>query len=413
MSQPVVAAPAVTSRTALAFVLVTVFLDMAGFGIMLPVFPKLVLALQSGDVARAATTTGLFISVWAAMQFLCSPLVGSLSDRFGRRRIIILSNVGVGLDYLLMAAAPSLPWLFAGRLISGMTSSTVATAGAYIADVTAAEERAARFGMLGAACGLGFILGPMLGGVLGGVGLRVPFWTAAALSLANAAYGYFVLPESLPAERRGPVRWRSANPIGAVGLLRSHADLAALATVGYLATLAYDAAPTTFVLYATDRYSWNERTVGLVMGTLALAALMVQGLLVGRVVAALGERRALAIGLACGATGMAIYGLAPSGSVFLAGIPFTAVYGLSHPSLQSLMARWVAPTEQGRLQGAQGSLTGIAGTVAPILFNQTLALAIGRWRDLGLPGAPFLLASALYLVALVIATGRARGQSFA
>lgn len=375
---------------------------MLALGIIIPVLPPLIVAFRGGDTASAATIYGLFGTVWAAMQFVFSPVLGSLSDRFGRRTVILLSNLGLGLDYLLMAMAPTLGWLFAGRVISGITSSSFAAASAYIADVTPPEQRAAKFGMLGAAVGIGFIVGPTVGGLLGGISLRAPFWGAAVLSLANFVYGFFILPESLPVERRAPFRWRRANPVGAIHMLRSRPYLLALGCAGFLSLLAYDSLPTTFVLYTNYRYRWNEWTVGLVLGAVGAASLVVQGGLVGRIVAALGERRSLAVGLGCGAASMAVYGFAPTGMLFLLGIPLTALYGLSRPSLQSLMTRRVDPSEQGQLQGAIGSMNGVANMIAPLLFTQIFAFAVGRYRALNVPGAPFLLASSFLIAALIV-----------
>jgi DHA1 family tetracycline resistance protein-like MFS transporter len=405
--RPTHAAQAPT-RAAFAFIFVTVVLDMLALGIIVPVLPALVVAFRGGDTASAATIYGLFGTVWAAMQFIFSPVIGSLSDRFGRRKVILLSNFGLGADYLLMAMAPSLEWLFVGRVVSGITSSSFSAAAAYIADVTPPDERAAKFGMLGAAFGVGFIVGPTVGGLLAGISLRAPFWAAACLSLANFTYGFFILPESLPPDRRAPFHWRRANPMGAIHMLRSH-HLLALASAGFLSMLAHDSMPNTFVLYTNYRYRWTERDVGLALGAIGVAALVVQGGLVGRIVAALGERRALATGFISGAIGAAICGLAPTGSVFLLGIPFSALYGLWQPSMQSILTRRVGVSEQGRLQGATASLNGIANMSAPIIFTQIFAFAVGRYRDLNVPGAPFLVASALLVAALVVAwsvTGR-------
>jgi DHA1 family tetracycline resistance protein-like MFS transporter len=299
-----------------------------------------------------------------------------------------------------MAVAPTLGWLFVGRVISGITSSSLPTAAAYVADVTPPDQRARTFGFVGAAAGVGFIIGPTIGGMLGGFGLRAPFWGAAALSLANAAYGFFILPESLPADRRAPFQWRHANPIGAIQLLRSHPRLFGLGCAGFLSMLAHDSLPTTFVLYATYRYGWTERTIGLVLGAAGAAVLIVQGGLIGRIVRALGERMALLVGFLCGAIAMTIYGVAATGRAFMIGIPFTALYGLATPSLQSLMSERVGPSEQGRLQGAATSLNGIANMTAPILFTQVFALAVGRYRHLQMPGAPLLLAALLFAAAL-------------
>jgi DHA1 family tetracycline resistance protein-like MFS transporter len=293
-------------------------------------------------------------------------------------------------------------------VISGITSSTYGTAGAYIADVTPPEERAARFGMLGVAFGLGFIVGPGVGGLLGGFALRAPFWGAAILSLINAAYGYFILPESLPDARRSPFQWRSANPIGSFSMLRSRPGLFALAMAGFLSMLAHDAAPSTFVLYTTYRYGWTETTVGLVLALVGVASMVVQGGLVGRIVAALGEQTSLAVGVLCGAAAYAIFGLAPTGALFLVGIPLSALYGVANPALQSMMTSRVEPTEQGRLQGAQGSLMGIASMTAPLLFTQAFAQAVGRYRAWHVPGVPFLIAAVLLIAALGVALRAAR-----
>jgi DHA1 family tetracycline resistance protein-like MFS transporter len=396
------------TRAAFLFIFITVVLDMLALGLIVPVLPPLIVSFRGGDTASGATIYGLFGTAWALMQFVFSPVLGSLSDRFGRRRVILLSNFGLGLDYLLMALAPSLSWLFVGRVISGITSSSFSTAGAYIADVTPPEQRAARFGMLGAAFGVGFIIGPTVGGLLGSVHLRAPFWAAAVLSLANAAYGFFILPESLPPDRRAPFHWRRANPIGSLLMLRSHPRLPGLAFASFLSSLALSVMPAVFVLFANYRYQWNERTVGLVLGLVGVSTMIVQGGLIGRLVAALGERRALALGFLCGAAGMAIYGLVPTGALFFLGIPLTAVYGLTNPTLRSLMTRYVGPTEQGQLQGANASVIGFANLIAPILFTQVFAAAVGPFRALNLPGAPFLVASLSMIAALLVSERAAR-----
>ena len=385
---------------AFAFIFVTVLLDMGAIGIIIPVLQGLVVAFRGGDTASAAAIYGLFGTVWAAMQFVFAPVLGSLSDRFGRRSVILLSNVGLGLDYILMAVAPTLGWLFVGRVISGITSSSLPAAAAYVADVTPPDERARRFGFIGAAAAIGFIIGPTIGGLLGGFGLRAPFWGAAALSLANAAYGFFILPESLPADRRAPFQWRHANPIGAIQLLRSHPRLFGLGCAGFLSMLAHDSLPITAVIYMQYRFQWTQLTIGLVLALVGAASVVVQGGLVGRIVGAIGERRALALGLACGAAGMLVYALAPNGTIFLAGIAMTALYGLANPSLQSLMTSRVGPDEQGQLQGANGSLNGVAAMVAPSLF--TWAFAFGISPGVSLPGIPFLIAASFLIAALSV-----------
>jgi DHA1 family tetracycline resistance protein-like MFS transporter len=389
-------------RATFAFVFLVVLLDMLALGIIVPVLPQLVLEFEGGDASRAAVMYGLFGSVWAAAQFFCAPVLGALSDRFGRRPVILISCLGLGLDYFLMALAPTLGWLFVGRVVSGITSSSFATAYAYVADVTPESERAGKFGVLGAAFGVGFVVGPALGGMLGGMALRLPFWVAGSLSLAGALYGYFVLPESLPAERRAPFALARANPAGALGMLASKRSLLALAGIAFLYRLAHDALPSLYVLYTDYRYGWTENEVGLALALVGIASMIVQAALVGRVVARVGERSALLLGLTFGTLSFVVYGLAPTGGIFLSGIAFGALFGFVYPSLQGLMTRRVAPDEQGRLQGAVASLMGIAGVTAPILFTQTFSAAVGPYASVGIPGAPFLLAGGLLVMAIVV-----------
>ena len=390
-------------QAAVFFILVTVVLDMLSFGIIIPVLPKLVEEFLGGDTAQAAEIYGLMGTSWALMQFVCSPIQGALSDRFGRRPVVLLSNLGLGLDFILMALAPSLTWLFAGRVISGIASSSFSTAGAYIADVTPPDKRAAAFGMMGASFGLGFVLGPAVGGLLGAVDPRWPFWGAAATSLLNACYGFFVLPESLPMEKRAPFRWQRANPAGALMLLRSHHELFGLATANFLMNLAHGVLPSVAVLYLGYRYGWGPSAVGFTLAAVGVCAMIVQGTLVRPITARLGERRTLITGLLCGATGFAIYGLAPTPLIYCLGIPVMAFWGLAGPSAQMFMTRRVSASEQGQLQGAIASLTGIAGLIGPTLFTQTFAAFIGPQADWHLPGAPYLLSTLLLLIGAGIA----------
>lgn len=387
--------PVTARRATLAFIFVTVALDMLALGMIAPVLPKLVEDFVAGNTARAAEIYGLFGTVWALMQFVFSPVLGALSDRYGRRSVILLSNFGLGLDYIVMALAPTVGWLFVGRVISGITSASVSAAGAYIADVAPPEKRAAGFGMLSAAFGLGFVLGPALGGVLGNIDPRLPFWVAASFSLINAMYGLFVLPESLPFERREDFAWSRANPVGALTLLRSHVELLGLAIVNFIGNIAHEALPTTFVLYAMYRYGWNERTVGLMLAAVGVCSAIVGAGLVHPVVTRFGERRTLLAGLLLGTVGFVTYGLAASGAGFVVGIAVTALWGLSGPPMQALMTRRVSAMEQGQLQGALSSLRGIAFMIGPVLFTTVFASFIGARRDWHLPGAPYLLAALL------------------
>lgn len=403
--------PRSAGKAAFGFILVTVALDMLALGIVIPVLPKLVEAMQGGDTASAAAIYGWFGFTWAFMQFFCSPIIGALSDHFGRRPVVLLSNLGLGLDYVLMALAPSVRWLLVGRMISGMFAASISTAYAYIADVTPAEQRAGRFGFLGAAFGFGFVIGPALGGYLGGIDQRLPFWVAAGLSLLNAAYGLFVLPESLPPERRDGFRLARANPIAALKLLGSHAELLGLSLVLVLMHLAHFALPSTMVLYASYRYHWDEPTVGLFLGAVGVFAIIVQGGMVRPVVKRFGERRAALTGIACGALGFLVYALAPNGRVLLIGVPVMALWGLAAPALQGLMSARLGASEQGKLQGANTSLMGIAGLIGPLLFTKVFAAAIGPAAAVHLPGAAMLLAAGLMVAAFAMALRVARRQA--
>ncbi|MBA5865496.1 MAG: MFS transporter [Nitrospira sp. CR1.3] len=390
-------------RAAVFFIFITVMLDMLSFGIIIPVLPRLVEQFTSGDTAQAAEIYGLMGTAWALMQFVCSPIQGALSDRFGRRPVVLISNLGLGLDYIFMALAPNVAWLFVGRTISGIASSSFSTAGAYIADVTSVEQRAAAFGKLGVAFGLGFVLGPAVGGLLGATDPRLPFWGAAATSLVNACYGYFVLPESLPQGKRRAFAWRRANPVGSLVLLRSHHELFGLATANFLMNLAHVVLPSVTVLYLGYRYGWGSTAVGLTLAGVGTCVMIVQGWLVKTITAKFGERRTLRAGLLCGAIGFSVYGFAPKGWIYCLGIPIMSFWGLAGPAMQALMTRRVGASEQGQLQGAIASLVGIAGLIGPSMFTQTFAFFIApetRWH---LPGAPFLLASSLLLVAMAIA----------
>ena len=395
------------SRAAFAFIFITITLDMLALGIIVPVLPKLIVAFEGGDVAHAARIVGVFGFAWSAMQFLASPVVGAMSDRFGRRPIVLLSNFGLGLDYLVMAMAPSVAWLFAGRIISGITSSSFPTASAYVADVTPPEQRAAKFGLLGAAFGLGFIIGPAVGGVLGDIDLRLPFWVAGGLSLANAAYGYFILPESLPPEKRARVPWRVANPLGSLSFLRAHPELLALGATFFLYYFAHEVYPTLFVLYGDYRYAWSARDLGLTLALFGLGSTITSAFLIGPIVKRIGERNAMILGLSLSATSALVIALAYTGTLFFLSIPLASLGGLSTPSLMSIASRQASETEQGRLQGALGSLQGIAMMVAPLVLTQLFSVSIHRGGQ-PLAGVPFAFTSLVLLAALLLAARATR-----
>jgi DHA1 family tetracycline resistance protein-like MFS transporter len=400
--------PPAASNATVAFIFVTVLIDVLAIGLIIPVLPRLVEQFMGGDTARAASVFGAFGTAWALMQFLCSPILGSLSDRFGRRSVILLSCLGLGLDYVFMALAPSLGWLFVGRLISGITAASFSTALAYVSDVTPPEKRAASFGLMGAAFGLGFVLGPAVGGLLGGLSPRAPFWVSAVLALLNVLYGWFVLPESLPREHRRAFDWKRANPVGALAVLGTRKGLIGLVGIYGLYMLAHQALQSTFVLYTEHRYHWDARTVGLMLAAVGACTIVVQGALVRFAVARMGERRTLLLGLTGGTLGFLAYALAGTGAAIMASVPIFGLMFFSGPPLQGLMARRVQPNEYGLLQGANASIMGIAGVIGPVLFTQVFAFFLQPHRGVYAPGAPFFLGSALMASAWILAWNVAR-----
>jgi DHA1 family tetracycline resistance protein-like MFS transporter len=394
---------AAASRATMAFIIVTVMLDFLAFGIIAPVLPDLIKQFEGGNIARASDMVGYFGLIWNLMQFLFLPVLGAWSDRFGRRPVILISCLGLGLDYIFMALAPSLRWLFVGRLISGITASNVSTAFAYITDISAPEDRAKRFGMLGAAFGVGFVVGPAVGGLLGQYNLRAPFWAAAVLSLANFLYGLFVLPESLPKEKRAKTAWHMANPLGSLTLLRSHPELAGLSMVVVLYYLAHQALQSVWVLYTEYRYGWNQRSIGLSLAVVGICAAIVSGGLVGPYVKKFGEKFSLVSGMFYGVLGFVGFAVAWRGWGALAAIPFIALWGVAGPAMQSLMSQRVDATSQGKLQGAINSVRALTGMVGPVLFTQVFSATIARDARWQLPGAAYYLAALLLLSAMVLA----------
>ncbi len=387
-------------RAAATFIFLTVTLDMLALGMIAPVLPRLITGFLHDNAVSGAKMIGVFGTVFAAMQFFFSPVLGSLSDRFGRRPIVLLSNFGLGLDYMVMALAPSLSWLFVGRIVSGLTASSVPTAMAYISDVTPREKRAAAFGLLNAAFGIGFILGPALGGILGNVNPRLPFWVAGGLSLLNGCYGLFVLPESLPLNLRNKFSWKRANPVGSLGLFRSAQGLMPLAGLLLLGYIAQQSLMNVYVIYADYRYGWTNRTVGLSLATVGIFTGLYGALLVKPAVAKLGERRSMILGLAAGALGYACFGFSRTGLLLWCAIPVLNLMSVTWPASQSIMSRSIPPNQQGQLQGAINSLRGISGLIGPGLFTWVFSRSIGANAVLRVPGSPFFLAASLLLTAL-------------
>jgi DHA1 family tetracycline resistance protein-like MFS transporter len=402
------ARPRSPARAGLGFIAVTICLDVVSHSMVFPVLPRLVESLVGGNASSAARWVGILVAAWSVAQFFAAPVIGMLSDRFGRRPVILISVFGLSLDLVIMALAPNLAWLLVGRLLCGMTAGAQAAAMAYVADITPSEDRAKSYGWLNAAAWTGVILGPALGGLLGSVDPRAPFWAAAAVALGNAVYGFFVLPESLSADRRAAMRWGKANPIGALGLLTSRQGLAPLALVLTLLWFAGYAINSIFVLYTAHRYGWDPMALGIFCSALGAVNIVVQSQLAGRVVNWFGERRTLMGGLVLQVIGFTAVGPAPTSLAFwIANLPM-ALANVAGPALQAMMTSHVDPDEQGRLQGAMGAISSLTGLFGPIAFTQVFALAIAGGRGPAWSGATILLGAVLSLVAVGLVWARAR-----
>ncbi|HEY4942334.1 MAG TPA: TCR/Tet family MFS transporter [Rhizomicrobium sp.] len=403
--------PSQGRAAAFGFIFVSAVACAMSIGIMVPVLPNLLKQFNGGNTADAADWSVTFNVFGGLMGFFAGPILGLLSDRFGRRPVLLLSISGLGLDFLFMAFAPTLSWLFVGRLISGMTSGVFSTANAYVADVTPPEKRARAFGWMGAAFSIGFLAGPAIGGLLGDINLRLPFLVAAALTLVNALYGLFVVPESLPeAKRTTAFHWRRANPLGSLRLLRSHHELLPLASVGFLNQLANMVWPSVFVFYAGYRFHWTPGLTGMFMAGTSVVGVTVQGTIVGPFVRRFGERACLIVGATAPIIGLGWIAFAPNAWLYLIGIPFNAFWQLLVPGLQGLMTRRVGPSEQGQLQGANQSMMGIASVIGPVLYGLSFAWAVRnpQWH---IPGLPFLLASLTMALCLGMAIWAGRSAA--
>jgi len=390
-------------QAAFGFIFASALMTSASFGLMIPILPNLIRQFTSGDTASASEWNMLFGATWGLMQFFAGPILGMLSDRVGRRPVLLISNFGLAVDFLFMALAPSLWWLYVGRIVNGMTAASFSTAGAYLADITPPERRAKSFGMLQSAFSFGFLMGPVLGGFLGSYSLRLPFFVAAGITALNWLYGLLILPESLPMERRlTRFQWSRANPLGSLRLLRSHPGLLSLAVVGFLFQLAQIVLPQIFVLYTTYRFHWSTTMLGLTFPLTGVMGIIVQMFLVGPAVARFGERRILLFGTAVGALGFIWYGSASNGWLYLLGAPIFAFSGFIMPGLQGLMTQRVPPNQQGQLQGANQSLQGIASILGPLVFGETFAWSLRHEALLHLPGLAIYLAGALLGLAFVV-----------
>lgn len=390
-------------KPAVSFIFVTLVLSVVGFGLLIPVLPSLVKEFQGGDVSAGSHAYGWIISTYALMQFFGAPIMGSLSDRYGRRRIILIATAGSAMDYVIMALSPTLAWLFVARIIAGFTAGVLSTANAYIADVTPPEKRAQSFGLLGAAFGIGFVIGPVLGGVLGHYSLRLPFWFAAGCAALNWLWGYFVLPESLKPENRRAFEWKRANPIGALLALGHLPSVLALAGSYFILMLAQTILQSTWALYTDARYQWGPMQVGLSLMSVGVLSGLVQATLVKRIVPRIGDTRAVVIGFIISIITQIGYGLATQGWMIYAILVLGAFAGISQPALQSYITKHVPANEQGAVQGVYSGLASLAGIPGPLLGTMILGWAVAPGRAPILSGSSFFAGAILTVLALYLA----------
>lgn len=387
----------------LGFIFVTLLIDILGIGLLIPILPKFVATLSHQSLSDASRNYGWLLAIYGAMQFLFSPLLGTLSDRFGRRPVLLLSLLFTGIEYIMMALAPNMVWLYLGRTLSGITGASFTAANAYIADVSPPAERAQNFGLVGAAFGIGFIIGPALGGVLGQWGERVPFWVAAGCCFANLLYGWFILPESLQPENRRRFRWQEANPVGALRVLGKYPIVWGLTGSLVASNLAMNCINSTWVLFTMARFGWSSREVGLSLGAFGTVALVYQLGLARILLPLWGERRTLLIGLAVAVCEFTAYGLATRGWMIYAIMISGGLGLLSGQATQGLLSQQVGENEQGTLQGALASLNNLTAIIAPVLATTLFSYFTRAGAPLRIPGIAFFLAAGLNAIALVIA----------
>ena len=383
------------SKYALNFIFLTLLIDITGLGIIIPVMPKLIGQLTGEGLSVASEYGGWLTFAYAFMQFIFAPILGNLSDKYGRRPVLLLSLLGFGIDYLFLAFAPSIFWLFIGRIIAGIAGASMTTAMAYIADVSAPEKRAQNFGIVGAAFGLGFIIGPVLGGVLGQFGTRIPFFAAAGLALLNFLYGYFILPESLTKENRRPFNLKTANALASLARLKRYPKVLSLAGALVLVYLASYALQSVWTYYNMYKFGWTEALVGYSLGFVGITIAVVQGGLIRIIIPKLGQERSLYIGLALYSFGYILFAFASeSWMMFAFMIPYS-LGGIAGPALQGIMSNQVPPNEQGELQGTLTGLMSLTAIFGPLLMTHLFSAFTGKQAYIEFPGAPFLVGAVL------------------
>ena len=391
-------------KAAIGFIFITLLIDVTGLGLIIPVVPKLIEdLLHTTNISKVALFGGLLTFSYAIMQFLFAPVLGNLSDKYGRRPVLLFSLLGFGLDYILLAFAPSIGWLFVGRIIAGITGASMTTASAYIADISTPETRAQNFGMIGAAFGLGFIVGPMIGGLLGEMGPRIPFLVAAGLALLNAAYGYFVLPESLDASNRRAFDWRRANPISSLKNLSRFPAVSGLIISFFLIYVASHAVQSNWSYFNIEKFKWSPKMIGISLAVVGVLVSLVQGLLVRVVNPKIGNEKSVYVGLGLYTIGLVLFGLASQSWMMFAFLIPYCLGGISGPGLQAIISGTVPANEQGELQGSLTSIISITSIVGPLVMSNLFAFFTGPIAPFYFPGAPFMLAAVLMLLSCFFA----------
>jgi DHA1 family tetracycline resistance protein-like MFS transporter len=389
-------------RLAVTFILISVMLDSMGIGLIMPVMPDLIQEVEGQGLGAAAVWGGILATIFAAMQFVFGPTVGNLSDRYGRRPVLIISLVIMAFDYVLMALAHTIWLLIIGRIIGGITAATQSTSAAYMADISKPEDKAANFGLIGAAFGVGFVLGPLMGGVLAEYGTRAPFWAAAILASANAVFGYYVLPETVTDRIRRPFEWRRANPFGAFKNIGQLPGLKRLMLITFVYTVAFFVYPGVWAYYGAEMFDWGPGMIGLSLGVFGVGIAVVQGFLIRPIINRIGERKAVIFGLSIDVLAFIALGFVTNGWVALALTPLTALGSIAGPALQGIMSRTASDDQQGELQGTVTSINAVATILAPLMVTQTFWYFTTDSAPFYLPGAPFLLSAVLTVGCIVV-----------
>jgi len=392
----------VKPQAALGFIFVTLLIDIIGFGIIIPVLPKLIQHLIHGNLSDASRYGGWLAFAYAFMQFICAPLLGNLSDKYGRRPVLLASLLGFSIDYTFLAFAPSIGWLFVGRLIAGITGASFTTASAYIADISTPEKRAQNFGLIGAAFGLGFIIGPVLGGILGQYSTKLPFIAAAVLALINALYGFFILPESLSMDHRRKFEWKRANPVGSLMQLKKYPAISGLVVSLILIYIAAQAVQSTWTFFTMEKFSWNEAWVGYSLGFVGIMSALVQGWLIRLTIPKLGQQKSIWIGLLFYSAGLFLFAFATKGWMMFAILVPYCLGGIAGPALQGLISQEVPPNEQGELQGGLTSLMSATTIIGPPLMTSLFAYFTSKSAPVQFAGAPFMMGGVLMLLSTIL-----------